>query len=438
MKESSSTKENSFHLPTRISDPQGGTSNQNNSNRDNSNEENSNRSENVTQPSMVIPDNHSATSLLPGQLFSPFSIYPPASPGTSTLHDNKLETTFTGATTACDTNSENDGIPAVSGIANTHYNTSKIDFNRNNADNITLQYEGGNYNSNNNHFYATPSQITNHNNSQNANKSFNPHNYLSGTASSHESSTIVATKNLSSENKIMIPNTQKAQSLLQNNYEKERNKQPAIKSQSETVRSRHFRSILIGSKNRSNRNRKRKPRIPSTIPGTKDEEDQYPYPSSSSAYASRHHDRENENESEDIEDEDEEDYENNDNFRIENDTEANQRNRKFFHRRKNTSTSRQNEYYNNSTGSKDKYSDVDRINSPFIKKFYRWLIMGGGLNDYVNEKGNINKQRNYEKYPSKSIYFLFGGRVITTRDSPLNLGVLGLILIPGGLFYGFV
>lgn len=84
------------------------------------------------------------------------------------------------------------------------------------------------------------------------------------------------------------------------------------------------------------------------------------------------------------------------------------------------------------------YSEkVDRRTLPFIKRFYRWLIIGGSLKGSSHSE-NIRPRKNYETFPSKSVFFLFGGRFIFGDDTPLNLIVLGSILIVGGLYFGFV
>lgn len=84
------------------------------------------------------------------------------------------------------------------------------------------------------------------------------------------------------------------------------------------------------------------------------------------------------------------------------------------------------------------YSEkVDRRALPFIKRFYRWLIIGGSLKG-SSHGAKIRPRKNYETFPSKSVFFLFGGRFIFGDDTPLNLIVLGAILIVGGLYFGFV
>lgn len=118
---------------------------------------------------------------------------------------------------------------------------------------------------------------------------------------------------------------------------------------------------------------------------------------------------------------------------------------------------------------------------PFVKRFYRWLLVGGEsryLGDWDetsknsdgfgssldgktltgsdsssgNEKRNTlgwigatkeapkrdKPTKNYEKYPSQYLYFVFGGRFITAAKIPLNIIVLILTLLTGGLFFGFI
>lgn len=74
----------------------------------------------------------------------------------------------------------------------------------------------------------------------------------------------------------------------------------------------------------------------------------------------------------------------------------------------------------------------------FIKRFYRWLIIGGGIHKSTPLVDSEGRHRNYEKYPNDSIFFLFGGRILSARDTPLNVFILGLILVLGGLFFGFM
>lgn len=82
---------------------------------------------------------------------------------------------------------------------------------------------------------------------------------------------------------------------------------------------------------------------------------------------------------------------------------------------------------------------------PFIKRFYRWLIMGGGLQNQdtqqetkASESSRPAAWRNYQKYPSDSLLFLFGGRFLSAKDTPLNVIIFCAILILGGLCFGFV
>lgn len=83
------------------------------------------------------------------------------------------------------------------------------------------------------------------------------------------------------------------------------------------------------------------------------------------------------------------------------------------------------------------FKKTDRNSLPFIKRFYRWLVMGGSL-DSFSHSDNIRPHKNYEAFPSKSVFFLCGGRFILGDDTPLNLIVFGTILVVGGLYFGFV
>lgn len=110
----------------------------------------------------------------------------------------------------------------------------------------------------------------------------------------------------------------------------------------------------------------------------------------------------------------------------------------------------------------------------FVKRFYRWLLLSGRDRQIVqhgeysdkvqppggNLFGDSSLQsksavsgfigamwqgpgaqegvKNYERFPSEFMYFMFGGRLIASSKAVYSLGVLFFILLAGSLFFGFV
>lgn len=58
--------------------------------------------------------------------------------------------------------------------------------------------------------------------------------------------------------------------------------------------------------------------------------------------------------------------------------------------------------------------------------------------DTQKEALPIGSSRNYERFPSKRVLFFCGGRMLASSKKPLNMIVFGLLLVNGGLFFGFV
>lgn len=110
----------------------------------------------------------------------------------------------------------------------------------------------------------------------------------------------------------------------------------------------------------------------------------------------------------------------------------------------------------------------------FAKRFYRWLLLTGRDRQIVQHGGSADSVqppggaffgdpglpsqsvvsgfvgamrqgpgahevvKNYERFPSEFMYFMFGGRLVASSKAVYSLGVLFFILLAGSLFFGFV
>lgn len=79
------------------------------------------------------------------------------------------------------------------------------------------------------------------------------------------------------------------------------------------------------------------------------------------------------------------------------------------------------------------------------QRVLRWLVLGPGARRKDLEMSHATSQhtgdrrqiKNYQKFTGNS-RFLFGGRMMSSKGKPLNVTVLSIILISGGLFFGFM
>lgn len=51
--------------------------------------------------------------------------------------------------------------------------------------------------------------------------------------------------------------------------------------------------------------------------------------------------------------------------------------------------------------------------------------------------GGPTIKKNYQAFTG-DLQFLFGGRMISSRGKPLNMMILFILLVAGGLFFGFL
>lgn len=54
-----------------------------------------------------------------------------------------------------------------------------------------------------------------------------------------------------------------------------------------------------------------------------------------------------------------------------------------------------------------------------------------------HRQGRRRLVKNYQKFTGDS-KFLFGGRMMSSEGKPFNVTILSIILIAGGLFFGFM
>ena len=79
------------------------------------------------------------------------------------------------------------------------------------------------------------------------------------------------------------------------------------------------------------------------------------------------------------------------------------------------------------------------VNQSFHRLLY-WLVLGpeDRLGDAeLCPDMDRSKIKNYQMFTGRSM-FLFGGRMISSTGKPLSITVLLIMLIAGGLFFGFV
>lgn len=94
-------------------------------------------------------------------------------------------------------------------------------------------------------------------------------------------------------------------------------------------------------------------------------------------------------------------------------------------------------------------SDVNTLEDdlPFQSRAQRllhWIVIGRDTRlrntsseDTAMRVGGVPIRKNYQAFTG-DIWFLFGGRMISSRGKPLNIIILSVMLIAGGLFFGFL
>lgn len=75
-----------------------------------------------------------------------------------------------------------------------------------------------------------------------------------------------------------------------------------------------------------------------------------------------------------------------------------------------------------------------------FRRFLLWLVLG--RQDRLKGRGQPGRAsqrpvKNYQKVTSNT-KFLFGGRMVSSTGKPLNVTILSVILVSGGLFFGFM
>lgn len=101
----------------------------------------------------------------------------------------------------------------------------------------------------------------------------------------------------------------------------------------------------------------------------------------------------------------------------------------------------------------DEYNNNNNLNNtlendlPFQSRAQRllhWILIGRDtrLRNTSSENtamrvGGVPVTKNYQAFTG-DIWFLFGGRMISSRGKPLNIIILSVMLIAGGLFFGFL
>lgn len=75
-----------------------------------------------------------------------------------------------------------------------------------------------------------------------------------------------------------------------------------------------------------------------------------------------------------------------------------------------------------------------------LHRFLYWLVLSPQTRQADAEQfsGRQGKTiRNYQKFTGDTM-FLFGGRMMTSKGKPLSFTIVSIVLIAGGLFFGFI
>jgi hypothetical protein len=102
-----------------------------------------------------------------------------------------------------------------------------------------------------------------------------------------------------------------------------------------------------------------------------------------------------------------------------------------------------------STDSIDDYGDSALESGSWrqsrVQRIFQWIVVGrdtrlrnaSRIGTPRSAGGGPTIEKNYQMFTG-DLRFLFGGRMISSRGKPLNLMILLILLVAGGLFFGFL